>query len=330
MYKKYLFVTAFVLAIGWQQVRAQEFAPVGTAVGQFLEIGVGARSAAMGEAYTAVAGGASAVFWNPAGLVNLEKRDFYMAYTAWPADISIGGFSFGINFGNWGAIALSSLFLNTGDMTMTTVEDPDGLSGNKFSLTNYAFGLTYSRFLTNRLSLGVTAKLVHEKYFDYGYNSWALDIGTLYRTDFHGLVLGMSILHFGPEVQFDGSYYDYSDSELGAGKSKSFNNYSLPINFRVGVAMDVWNEGQNKVVSTLDIVHPNNNLEQYNWGAEYSFSNMIFIRGGYKFRADEGGFAFGTGVKYSLSKTLAADINYAFSEVGVLPSVHRLSVSFGF
>ncbi len=330
MYKKTITFWAIILSILLGTGQAQEFAPVGTAVAQFLEIGIGARSAGMGEAYTALADGASAAFWNPAGIVDIENRSFFLAYNSWPADISIGGIAFAWNFGDYGTIAVSSVFLNTGDMTITTVNDPDGFSGDKFSLINYAFGISYARYLTDRLSMGATIKMVREDYLDYGYSTWALDVGTVYRTDFKGLKLGMSILHFGQEISFDGTYYDYSDPEIAIGEKKGFKNYSLPINFRVGVSMDVWEEDKSKIVSAIDMVHPNNNLEQYNFGVEYSFDNMFFVRSGYKFRVDQGGFSLGAGVLYNLGEELSTKLNYSFSELGVLPSVHRLSADFSF
>ncbi len=310
--------------------QAQEFAPVGTAVAQFLEIGMGARGTAMGEAYTTLSDDAGAAFWNPAGLVNVKNRNFFLAYNKWPADISVGGVSLAWNLGNVGTVAVSSVFINTGNMVVTTVDDPEGESGQTFAISNYSFGISYSRFLTDRLSVGGTVKMVHEGYMDYGYTSWALDLGTLYRTGFHGLMLGMSILHFGQDIQFSGTYFDYSDPELAKGQQKNFEHYSLPINFRVGLSMDIWQKGIHKIITAADMVHPNNNLEQYNWGIEYGFKQMFFLRAGYKFRADEGGIALGTGVRYSMSNNLSAMIDYSYSDEGVLPAIHRLSVGFSF
>ena len=330
MFKKLFLFGTFIFLAFAIKIQAQEFAPVGTAVAQFLEVGMGAKSAAMGEAYTTMAKGAGSVFWNPAGLVDMGKRNFYLAYNSWPADISISGIAFAINLKNFGTVAISSILLNTGDMLITTVEDPEGLSGQKFSIVNYAAGISYARFLTDHLSVGATAKLIHEKYFDYGYNSWALDLGTIYRTGFHGLKIGMSILHFGKDIRFSGSYYDYSDPKLAPGEKKSFETYSLPINFRVGFSIDAWQSGKNKLVTAADMVHSNNNLEQYNWGIEYSFNDLFFFRSGYKFRMDEGGFSLGAGIKYNLSNTLNAELNYSFSEMGVLPPIHRLSAGFTF
>ncbi|MDZ7318700.1 MAG: PorV/PorQ family protein [candidate division KSB1 bacterium] len=330
MNTKNILLIAMVALILSTAVHGQDFAPVGTAVAQFLEIGVGGRGTAMGEAYTALTNDAGSAFWNPAGLVGSQKRNLYTAYTVWPADISIGSLAFSMDLGNIGTFAISSAYLMTGDMEMTTVAMPEG-TGENFSITNFALGLSYARFLTDRLSIGITTKLVREKYLDYGYTTWALDMGTLYRTGFHGLNLGMSILHFGPEVKFSGSYIDYSDPKsVDVNKPKSFETYSLPINFRIGISMSLLDTPTNKITTAADMIHPNNNLEQYNWGMEYCFNNMFFLRGGYRFNLDEGGFTFGTGVDLTTLGALGAVIDYSFADLGVLKSVHRFSLALTF
>jgi hypothetical protein len=307
----------------------QEFAPVGTAVAQFLEINLGARGTAMGHAYTTLSENADAVFWNPAGLANVQNGSFVLDYTKWPADIGIGGFSAAMTFGNVGTFSVNGAYLMTDDMEITTVDQPDG-TGETFGITNYAFGLSYARNLTENLSVGLTAKIVSEKYFDNGYTGFALDLGTLYKTGFRGLKIGMSILHFGPEVQFDGDYIDYSDPDLAAGTKKDFEQYSLPITFRVGASMDVWESEENKIISALDMVHTNNNLEQYNFGFEYGYDNLIFFRGGYRFNLDEGGVSFGAGVNYELFENNKVALNYSFADKGIVASIHRFSAGFSF
>jgi len=152
-----------------------------------------------------------------------------------------------MTFGNIGTFSVNAAYLMTDDMEVTTIDQPNG-TGEMFGISNYALGLSFARNLTENLSVGVTAKIVHEKYFEYGYTGVAFDIGTLYRTDFRGLKIGMSILHFGPEVKFDGEYFDYSDPELAVGTTKDFEDYSLPITFRVGASMDVWESDENKVI----------------------------------------------------------------------------------
>jgi hypothetical protein len=325
MLNKIIYLTAIFALLLTPVNQAQDFAPVGTAVAQFLEIGIGARATAMGEAFTALPNDAGAVFWNPAGIVDVSQRSFSTTYNRWPAAISIGGAAFAVNFGHLGAVAISTTYLMTDDMDITTIDQPMG-TGESFGISNYALGLTYARYLTDRFSIGFTGKLVHENYLDYGYTNWALDIGTIYRTNFHGMKLGMSILHFGPDAQFSGDYIDYSDSKsVDVNKPKTFETYSLPINFRFGVSFDLLNRAQHQLISAVDMIHSNNNLEQYNLGLEYGFHQTFFLRTGYKFNTDEGGFAFGTGIKFNL---LALD--YAYTDMGALQDIHRVSLALSF
>ena len=312
---------------------SDQFAPVGTSVAQFLEIGVGARATGMGEAYTVMTNDATAVFWNPAGLADVKTNNLFSSYTQWPAGISIGGLSFAKNFQRLGTIGISAVYLMTNDMEITTIDQPEG-TGDFFNITNYALGLTYSRYLTDKVSFGITTKLVHEEYYDYGYYTWALDLGTLYRTGFHGLKLGMSVLHFAPEIQFDGEYIDYSDPLSYAAepeaKPKTFEVYSLPINFRFGMAMDILNINTHRLTIAGDMIHPNNSVEQYNVGMEYGLSEMFYLRTGYKLSADEGGFSFGGGTKLRIGSSFGIMVNYSFANMGILNNINRFSVSLSF
>jgi hypothetical protein len=305
----------------------QGFAPVGTSVAQFLEVGTGARATGLGQAYTAMASHAEAAFWNPAGLADSKGQDFFSSYNKWPADISTFGLSYALDLGAIGKVAVSGLYLMTDDMEITTLDKPGG-TGEYFSISNFAMGLSYARYLTDRFAVGVTGKMIHEKYFSHGYTTWALDLGTQYHTSFHGLVLGMSILHFGPEVQFGGEFIDYSDPKsVNVDKPKSFNTYSLPINFRFGAAIDLLNSGAHRLTGAADMVHPNNNLEQYNMGVEYSFNQLFFLRGGYQMEADEGGLAMGLGVQTKMSGNLSLLFDYSYADLGILTSAHRFSLA---
>lgn len=325
--KNIVFVALMIVLLISPVGFASEFAPVGTAVAQFLEIGVGARAVGMGEAFTVVANDASAVFWNPACLVDANNRNLFSAYNQWPADISFAGMAYSMKLGRIGTIAVSGVYLMTDDMEVTTIELPEG-TGEMFNLTNYAVGLSYARFLTDRVSVGLTAKVVSEDYFGYGYTTWAMDLGTVYRTTFHGLKLGMSIMHFAPEVRFSGTYYDYSESD--STKMKKFETYSLPMNFRFGVSLNLLETTNHKVMIAADLIHTNNNLEQYNLGLEYSFLKMFCLRGGYKLTTDEGGLTFGAGIRMGLGESLGLNADYAYSDLGILKSAHRVSLGISF
>jgi hypothetical protein len=311
-------------------VFAQGFAPVGTAAAQFLEIGMGARATGMGSAFTSLADDAGAVFWNPAGLAHVENRNLFTAYNQWPAEISMVGLSYAMNIKNIGVFALHAVNLMTEDMEITTIDQPNG-TGSSFAISNYSVGLAYARLLTDRVSIGVSGKVVHEKYWENGYTSFAVDIGTLYETGFHGMKLGMSILHFGPDITYSGDFIDYSDPRsVDVNKPKSFESHSMPINFRFGISLDILNRDNSKLTTAVDMIHPNNNLEQYNLGAEYSLKDSFFLRSGYQIESDEGGLCFGAGICTPLVGGARAAIDYAYADLGVLQDIHRFSLSLNF
>ncbi len=302
---------------------AEPFAPVGTSTGQFLTIGVGGREVAMGEAVTALTKGSGSVFWNPSGVVDGYANDIYAAYNQWPAGIHVGALSYAYVNPKIGTFSVNVKYVNFGEMEVTTVEDPNG-TGNMLQMTNYALGLTYGKYLTDKVSFGLTAKLVNEKYGANGYTTVAWDVGLMYRAPYRNLKIGMSILNFSNKVQYSGTYidYSYSNSYL-TGTEIPFESWSLPITFRFGAVMDIYNSGANKVIAAVDMVHPNDNVEQYNIGFEYAYDAKMFFRIGYKLTAYEGGFSTGVGLKWNM-----ITIDYALSTLGSLGVTNRLSLGF--
>ena len=111
--------------------------------------------------------------------------------------------------------------------------------------------------------------------------------------------------------------------------------FPLPSNFRLGVAYDVINIGDNLLTLALDANHPNDNSERLNIGMEYWFKKMAAIRGGYKFRLgedridDEEGLTLGLGIHLTLGKRLLA-LDYAYANFGHLQQAHRVSLGLQF
>ena len=56
---------------------------VATTSAAFLEIGAGARSLGMGGAFVSVANDASSMYWNPAGIVNVNTVNLENYYAPW-------------------------------------------------------------------------------------------------------------------------------------------------------------------------------------------------------------------------------------------------------
>ena len=67
--KIYIFTIFFITISSLTNAQSN----IATTSAAFLEIGPGARSLGMGSAYVSVADDASSIYWNPAGIVNVNK-----------------------------------------------------------------------------------------------------------------------------------------------------------------------------------------------------------------------------------------------------------------
>jgi len=321
---KKMFLTVILVGLLGADFAFAQFAPVGTSGAQFLGIGLGARPVGMGEAFTAVTDDALSVYWNPSGLVKIEGSDISLSYVSWPAGISYQSGVFGINLGNIGAFGVSIAMLTAGSEPVRTELQPEG-TGENWSFYDLVAGVSFAKYVTDKLAVGLNLKYVRESYWDYSVGAWAVDFGTQYDIGLKGLKLAMCIENFGPEMQFGGTYVDYDAGD----QEKEFMKYSLPMRFRIGLATTAIRTESYALTLAIDAIHPNDNLEQYNLGMELWLLDMLAIRAGYKFNYDEEGLTAGMGFAFPLAAKKAA-FDYAFDNIGRLGIVHRVSFGLGF
>ena len=69
-------VLLFVIVLGYTTVPMPALAEEGSHAAEFLSHGVGARALGMGSSFVSIADDATAAYWNPAGLVQIERRAF--------------------------------------------------------------------------------------------------------------------------------------------------------------------------------------------------------------------------------------------------------------
>lgn len=310
-------------------------ANLGTSGAQFLQIPLGARASAMGGAIIGLTNDASSVFWNPAGISNVKSIDAHFSYANWFNLFDLNAAAVAFNAGDGGVFAAQMILFSTGKMEITTVEEPNG-TGRFFDAQDIALGLSYSRLLTDRFAVGVSAKYIYQRIWNEVADGLAFDIGTQYKLDFQNLTIAMSMQNFGGDLQFDGPDLDittiqnenYPGSRLTPGKLKT-ETYPLPLNFQVGIGFDIYQTDFVKVRGDIDAVHPNDNKERLQFGTEFSFFDRLSLRGGYRYNYDDEDFTFGAGVNIPFSGSLV-NFDYAYSLYDILPSVHRVSVNLSF
>jgi opacity protein-like surface antigen len=305
---------------------------VGTTAGQFLKIGVGARPLAMGGAHAGMVGDIAAIHFNPGALSRLAvNTELTFNHAEWLADIDYDFLAGVLMLGDAGTIGLSIVSLRVPEDIVRTVEFPEG-DGRRWSASSLAIGVSYARNLTDRFSIGVTAKYVREDLWSESASGIALDIGTLYLSEIPGLRLGASISNFGSRMRLDGRdlYFNRDpDSNIGSGPNNVPSQYrteafDLPLAFRIGLSWDVLSSGGFRVTTALDATHPNDNTEYLNTGLEAAWNEMVFARVGYKsllLRDSEQGLTWGFGLRYGILNTATIKIDYGFADYGRLTNV---------
>jgi hypothetical protein len=312
---------------------------------KFLSVGLGARQAALADAFTAAEGNSASMFYNPAGMAHLGGfTDVGLGQVNWIADIkqSFASVAFSPFSGDYGVIGLSFQYNDYGDIQSTILaNNKDGyIDVGNIHPNAYAVGIGYARALSDKFSVGANVKYVRQ---DLGtgitqvsyvgtagaytgaditsQNTNALDViafdfGLLYRTGFRSLTLGMAVRNFSREVKY---------------QKESF---QLPLSFKLGIAMNVFDltgfDRETQALNiTVDAEHPRDFPEQIKVGAEYVFMNMVAARVGYVGPADEHSVSYGLGFNLAMAGTQFG-LDYAYTPFGIFSNVQRFSLRFGF
>jgi hypothetical protein len=298
---------------------------------QFLKIGVGARGVAMGESFVASANDASALYWNPAALVQFAKDQAVASHTEYLADIKHEFFGVVWHLSSQDALGASFTSLHMTDMEITTETQPFG-TGRYFSFGDIAAGLSYSRKMTDQFSFGATVKYVEETLDVLKMRSVMVDIGTWYWTGLGSARFAVAIANFGSDVAPKGSVTQFDGTKL-----TTFQSFSVPTEFRLGFAMEPLETDDQMLTTSIQLNHPNDNAENVRIGLEYSFEKTFFARAGIKRTigqqflgsdlTSEESFSAGAGVLVPLGlSVIGAD--YAYTSYSRLGAVHRISLSF--
>lgn len=336
---KYICLTLLVLfaSSGF----ADEITKVGTTAAGFLNVDVGARAIGMGGAFVSMADDATAFYWNPAGIARFSRPQAIFTHMRWIADITFNYAAFTVPFGKYGSIGVNTTFMTCDQMERTTVYSPTG-TGEMFDVGSYAFGLGYATKLTDRFSIGFNFKYIQEHIYHSSADGFAFDIGTLYITGLNGMKIGMSITNYGTKMQMKGQDMLI---QVDVDKSVNGNNsninaylatekYDLPLMFRVGVSMDILKgRGNSNLNLSLDALHPNDDVESLNIGAEYIYNNLVALRCGYHSllaKDSETGPTFGAGININLLGNLIFNLNYSYMDFGALDNAQMLTLGLQF
>jgi len=267
----------------------------GTAGANFLKIGVGARAAAMGDAFTAVADDSTSLYWNPAGLAKMEKRQLSATYNMWFAGINQGYLGIGFPLSRGGIVAGGVNYVDMGDFDG---RDEAGNPTGTFTASALNYQLGYANRFREKFLWGISVGIVQDTIAEDIKSTYAANLGLIYKSS-ESLSLGLVVQNIGGELGGD----------------------PLPFVAKIGMAY-TWKS----LLLALDIAKPTDNDLYYGAGIEWWIMDGIALRAGYKTNQDIGeGLTAGLGFNKGKIR-----FDYAYVPYGELGNTHRVLLGMSF
>jgi hypothetical protein len=284
----------------------------GTTSAQFLEFGAGARAAAMGEAYSAAADDATALYWNPAALTGIKHGSVVLMHAPYINSSHFDYAAYGRRWGERAAVGASVQYFSAGSINQT---DAAGAELGGLAAYDLAVSLGFAYRLRGSLdgySAGISGKFVQSRILHTA-QTGAVDVGTLSPPMLDGKVkLAFSILNVGGTLKFDKT------------------SAALPLTMKLGGVYQL----KESILLSSDIGLPRNDRPFLALGSEYRFKGVgdwwIAGRGGFNTQSIGSidgftGLSVGVGIGFGSSS-----MDYAFVPLGGIGQAHRLSLSFNF
>lgn len=297
---------------------------IGQSGWQFLKINSDPRQAALGGVFlTSHRPNANAVFGNPALLSQIDHYDVQFSSFTWLADIKYFSFAVAKGSPSLGTFALSVVTLNYGDIPETVYAPLQGggayplITGNNFTASDLAAGVSYARKITQQLSIGGNVRFIREDIAGTGMSNWSFDFSTLYYTGLRSLRMAITARNFGPDAHLVG-YSEELQSEPV--------DIRMPLELRGAIAYDLLEGIQTPHLLTLIVEGrlPSDGKEKVHLATEYEYGKLLSVRAGYRFNYDEEGLTLGMGFHFPIGGS-RFEVNYAYLDYGALTQVNMFS-----
>ncbi len=324
-----LFISLFTSSIFSQTV-------IGKYAGEFLAIGVGGRPLGMGSAFTALANDVTAGYYNPAGLAHLNYPQISLMHDERFGNlINYNYAAVAIPYGKDMSFALSVIRLGIDGIpdTRNALVDENGNPINdinnpsaridyskvkEFSDQDWAFLLTYSKRYSEKFFYGANVKIIRRNIAEYDATGIGFDIGALYMPT-EKLFLGANV----QDITTTLVAWNTGRNELISPTLKVGGAYLLNIlGGNVSPAIDLDIRFENRKYASQFNIGPVSFDPHF--GVEYSYKNVVAVRGGYN---DVKQFTVGAGIKLPKLNIDYSFARFNYSEEERLDDTHRISVT---
>lgn len=308
-----------------------------------------ARSAGLHTMTTSMISGVEAMRLNVAGLARVSKTEVVFGHTIYlrGTDISINALGLAQKIGKNSAFGISLMSLDFGEIRRTTTFQPEG-TGSTFSPRYFNLGLAFSHIFENKVSVGVLARAVSESIEDVSASTVALDAGVQYVTgEQDNFKFGISLRNVGGRMKFEGEGLATEvtipsfDNDHGITASQRPTAFELQSVLNIGMSYDFYVGGNNRITAVANYTSNAFSEDQIGGGLEFSFKEMVMLRGGYKLdfgQVSESnanaeplytGIAAGATLNVPVSKKEDAPkiaFDYAYRTTKIYDGTHNLSI----
>ena len=250
-----------------------------------------AASSGWGNAGMACIKGVDAMWSNVAGISFTNTMDLNFSYTNWLAGSGTTVVSFGMltRVSESVVAGLSVMSMSFGEITKTTVQNPDGGIGTyKPSLMN--INLAVAKSFSNSIHGGFVLKIVSESIADMSATGVALDAGIQYVTGItDNIHFGIALKNIGPTMKYSGD--GLAISTLLEGMTSNItvvqraDEFELPTQLNIAAAYDFNFERSSRLTLAINFNSNAFSKDQFIGGIEGSFRDILMLRAGYTFES---------------------------------------------
>ncbi|MBC8345520.1 MAG: PorV/PorQ family protein [Candidatus Marinimicrobia bacterium] len=278
---------------------------------KFLNLSYGARGTALGG-LAAQAEGPEAMFWNPAGLTNVTGIGITAGQTQWFVETSYNNFGFAMPLAG-GVIGASILSVDYGDMMRSGWSGDDEFifdaNQGSFTASDRALQVSYAKNLSDKFSIGGTAKSVSETIDGISIGGMGFDIGTQFNVGYKNIRLGAVISNFGGDV---------TPVEV-----EEEPDVSLPMTFQFGIVGQAFGDANMGLIAGLNVTKFADAAQRFAFNGEMTVAGMAKIRGSYSLGNTQAPLSLGGGVKVA-----GISIDAAFTSTKDFGSVTQFSLGY--
>ena len=285
----------------------------GSVAFKFLNLHYDARGAALGG-LVAQAAGAEALYWNPAGLAKAGGLGFNAGMTQWLVETSYMNAGVVMPMAG-GVLGVGFVSVDYGDFMKAGWQEVSGSYVFKpnietFTASDNALQVSYGRFLSDKFSIGGSAKMVSESIDDASLSGLAFDVGTQFNTGYKNLQLGAVIYNFGPAID---PVEEDTESSLAP-----------PMTFSFGAVGQAFGDDSMGLVAGINVIKLSDMAQRIAVNGEMTVAGMIKIRGSYTLGdLVQDALSFGAGINMA-----GISVNVAMTQMVAFDPVMRFSLGY--